>query len=330
MTSLVESIRWGISPQEQADFYMGIYTQDIYPTFQNARLGFPLYRSMNVMYYNVDWLSELKAAGEIDFEGPPQTPEQFKTAACAAAATPYSRSVAESSSGYQVNIDATTFASWTFSHGGNIFDDERNRYSLNNESAVTAMAFLQDLVNQGCAGITAERYDDQADFSQGASLFTISSSAGLPFYQSAVLESASFNWSVTSLPHTSVDPVQNIYGTSLSISKNTPESELAAWLFIKYLVNPEVQAQWVRASNYLPVRKSAAGSLGDYFTANPAYTAAFELLPYATSEPSVPGYNFVSNMMEEALAAILFGEDVQDTLDQLNQDANLNLVEQQQ
>jgi hypothetical protein len=33
-------------------------------------------------------------------------------------------------------------------------------------------------------------------------------------------------------------------------------------------------------------------------------------------------------MIEKAMAAILAGEDVQDTLDQLNQDANLNLTEQ--
>jgi multiple sugar transport system substrate-binding protein/sn-glycerol 3-phosphate transport system substrate-binding protein len=330
MTSLVASIKWGLSPQEQEDFYSGIYFQDIYPTFQNARLGFPSHRSMIVLYFNADWLAELKAAGVIDFDGPPQNPAQFKAAACAAAENPYSRSQAEKSVGYQISIDASSFASWTFAHGGEVFDDGNISYSLNSEGAVSALTFLQELVNQGCAVITAERFDDQTDFSHGSSLFTVSSSAGLPFYQSAVRENISFNWSVASLPHTSIDPVQVIYGASLSIPKGTPETELAVWLFIKYLVSSEVQAQWVQASTYLPVRNSVAGGLVDYFTANPAYAASFELLPYATSEPSVPGYNLVSNMIEEAMAAILTGEDVQDILNQLNQDANLNLVERQE
>ena len=107
-----------------------------------------------------------------------------------------------------------------------------------------------------------------------------------------------------------------------------PNQNWLSWLFIKYLVSSEVQAQWVQTSNYLPVRASAAGGLTDIFAANPAYATAFEMLPYAVTEPSVPGYDFVSAMVEEAMIAIITGEDVQDTLDQLNEDANLNLAEQ--
>jgi len=328
MTSLVESIKWGLSPQDQADFYSGIYFQDIYPTFQNSRLGFPPHRSMIVMYYNADWLAELKAAGVIDFDGPPQNPEQFKTAACAAAANPFSRSVTETSMGYQFIIDASRFASWTFAFGGDIFDYENNQYSYNSEGAVAAMTYLQDLFTQGCAVLIVERYGDQTDFSRGALLFTVGSTSGLPFYRSAVDEGADFNWFVAPLPHSTAEPAQNVYGASLSMPKGTPEAELAAWLFIKYFVSSEVQAQWVQTSNYLPVRASAAGGLTDYFATNPAYAAAFEMLPYAVTEPSVPGYDFVSGMVEEAMVAIITGEDVQATLDQLNEDANLNLVEQ--
>ena len=141
MTSLVESIKWGLSPQDQADFYSGIYFQDIYPTFQKSRLGFPPHRSMIVMYYNADWLAELKTAGAIDFDGPPQNPEQFKTAACAATGNPFSRSLTETSMGYQFNIDASRFASWTFAFGGDVFDYENNQYSYNNAGAVAAMTY---------------------------------------------------------------------------------------------------------------------------------------------------------------------------------------------
>lgn len=329
MTSLVESIKWGLSPQEQIDFYSGIYSQDIYPTFQNTRLGFPPHRSMFVMYYNADWLAELKAVGAIDFDGPPQNPEQFEAAACAAVVNPFSRSLTENSMGYQLNINASSFANWTFAHGGDVFDYENAQYSYNNEAAVAAMTYLQDLFNQDCTGLIVERYGDQIDFSQGALLFTVGSTSSLPFYQSDVIEIGPFNWSVASLPHSPVEPVQYVYGSSLSIPKGTSESELAAWLFIKYFVSPEVQAQWVQASNYLPVRASVAGGLGDYFATNPAYATSFEMLQYAITEPSIPGYYFVSGMVEEAMVAIIAdGADVQSTLDQLTEDANINLAEQ--
>jgi multiple sugar transport system substrate-binding protein/sn-glycerol 3-phosphate transport system substrate-binding protein len=131
-------------------------------------------------------------------------------------------------------VDASRFASWTFAFGGDVFDYENSQYSYNNPAAVEAMGFLQDLFNEGCATIVTEAYGDQTDFGQGRLLFTVGSSSGLPFYQSAVDEGAQFEWSVAAIPHTTADPVMNIYGASVSIPKTTPEEELAAWLFVKY------------------------------------------------------------------------------------------------
>jgi multiple sugar transport system substrate-binding protein len=78
----------GLSEEDQADFFPGFFNADVFPTFGNQRLGFPPNRSMEVMYYNMDWLAELFEAGAISFEGAPQTPEQFAEAACAAVENP--------------------------------------------------------------------------------------------------------------------------------------------------------------------------------------------------------------------------------------------------
>jgi multiple sugar transport system substrate-binding protein/sn-glycerol 3-phosphate transport system substrate-binding protein len=330
MTSLVDSIKWGLTRADQADFFSGFYNQDIFPTMDNQRLGFPPNRSMEVVYYNQDWLAELYAAGAIDFEGPPQTPEQFKAAACAAVANPFSASTTDISMGYELSIDASRFASWTFAFGGDVFDYDTTQYSYNNEAAVTAMSYLQDLFNEGCATIVVESYGDQTDFGQGGLLFTVGSTSGLPYYQSAIDEGAQFNWSVAAIPHTTEEPVQNIYGASVSMPKHSPESELATWLFIKYYTSPEVQAKWAQVSGYFPVRASAADGLTDFFEATPQYKAGFDMLQYGTTEPAVPGYDFVREIVEEAMAAVAEGADVQATLDQLNEDANVSLAEQLQ
>jgi len=159
-----------------------------------------------------------------------------------------------------------------------MFDYNTSQYSYDSDAAVEAMSFLQDLFNSGCATIVVERYGDQTDFGTGKLLFTVGSSSGLPFYQTAVDEGGGgFEWDVAAIPHTTPDPVQNIYGASLGIPKTTPEGELAAWLFIKYFTTPEVQAKWAEASNYFPVRESVAENLSDYFDANPAYKTAFEM-----------------------------------------------------
>jgi len=322
MNSLVNSPKWGLTEEEIADFFPAFFKQDVFPTFGNARLGFPPNRSMEVMYYNIDWLKEM------GYDGPPTTPEEFKEMACKAVEQPFSKATAEGSMGYELSLDASRFASWTFAFGGDVFDYEKNQYSYNNEAAVAAMTFIQDLFKSGCATIVTERYGDQTDFGAGRLLFTVGSSSGLPYYRAAVGEGAQFNWSVAAIPHVTPDPVMNIYGASVSMPKTTPERELATWIFIKYFTSPEIQARWAKVSNYFPVRKSAAEALTDYFEANPAYKTAFELLPYGKFEPPVPGYDFVRDKVREAMAAIADGADVQSTLDKLTEEANEILAEQ--
>jgi len=128
MTPLVNSPKWGLSEAEQKDFFPGFWAQDVFPTYGNARLGFPPQRSMEVMYYNGEWLAELKAAGKIDFDGPPTNPDQFKAAACAAKDNPFSKATAEGPMGYELSIDASRFASWTFAFGGDVFDYNTSKF----------------------------------------------------------------------------------------------------------------------------------------------------------------------------------------------------------
>jgi len=336
--AFVNSATWGLSAEEQADFFEAFYTSDVFPTYDNARLGFPPNRSMEVMYYNIDWLAELEAAGAVSFSGAPQTPEQFVEAACAATANPFSMTANPDvpSVGYQLSVDASRFASWTFAFGGDIFDYENGIYALNGEASVAAMEMLQGLFADGCAVEVTESFGDQTSFGQGVTLFTVGSSSGLPFYGSAVTggyeatdNPEGFEWSVGAIPHTTAEPVQNIYGASVSIVNSTPEQELAAWLFIKYYTDPRVQAIWAVAANYFPVRASTAAELETYFADNAAYATAFDLLQFGYSEPPVANYEFVRGEISSVMAFLVQNpdEDVQAALDELNEVANANLEE---
>jgi multiple sugar transport system substrate-binding protein len=326
MNPLVNSEKWGYSEEEQADFFPAFFNSDVFPTFDGQRLGFPPNRSMEVMYYNRAWLAELNAAGAISFEGAPQTPEQFKEAACAAAANPFSAATgdAANSIGYELSVDASRFASWTFAHGGDMFDYEAGEYDLNSEAANAAMTFLQDLYASGCARTVTESFGDQTNFGAGTTLFTVGSSSGLPFYRTAVEEGAKFDWSLAALPHTSEEPRMNIYGASVSIPATTPEQELAAWLFVKYYTSPEIQAAWGLASNYFPVRASAAESelIQTEFASNEPYKTAFDLLPFGVAEPPVPGYDPVRVEMSNTMIAIVDGAEVASSLDTLDETAD--------
>lgn len=332
LNALVNSEKWGLTAEEQGDFFPAFWNSDVFPTFENQRLGIAPNRSMEVMYYNSDWLAELRAAGAISFDGPPTSPEQFREAACAAAANPFSGATGDTANsiGYELSVDASRFASWTFGFGGDIFDYEAGMYTLNSEAAVAALTFLQELYAGGCARTVTENFGDQTNFGAGTTLFTVGSSSGLPFYRSAVAEGANFAWSLNAIPHTTEEPRQNIYGASVSIPKTTPEGELAAWLFVKYYTSSEVQAAWGLASNYFPVRASAATSeaIQAEFAANEPYKTAFDLLQFGVAEPPVPGYDPVRKEMENAMVAIVGGAEVVSTLDALNDAANAILESQ--
>jgi len=329
MRPLVDSATWGLSAEDKADFFPGFYSSDIFPSFGNARLAIAPNRSMEVLYYNAEWLSELRAAGLIDFDGPPATPDQFAQAACAATSAPFSKATATGAIGYELSTDASRFASWTFAFGGDVFDYDNNRYTYDSPAAVEAMTFLQGLFDEGCATFVTEAYGDQTNFGAGRTLFTVGSSSGLPFYQSAVEAGANFEWSVAAIPHTTPEPVMNIYGASVGIpSGHSAEADLAAWLFLKYYTGTEAQAKWAVASQYFPVRQSVAASLGDFFESLPPYKTAFEMLEYGIAEPPVPGYDFVRDLIEAEMAAIMDGAEVEETLALANGEANLILDEQ--
>jgi len=306
----VESEKWGYTEAELSDFFPIALAADYLPQFE-ARYGWPPYKSMEVMYYNEDWLAEL------GYDGPPETWEEFGEMSCKAVEQPFSGATGEGAVlGYEYSIDASRFATFAFSRGGNIINETGTGYVFNDAAGLEALTFLKDLDDQGCAAVVTERYGDQTDFGAGRALFTISSISGLPYYGQAVDEGAGFNWSVNPPPHSTATPRLNIYGASQSIFVSTPEEQLAAWLFIKWLSGPEQQATWASSTGYFPTRQAAADLLADYFAEHPTYEKAFTFMAmdYGIESP-VAGYDECRAAIAEMLIAVMGGEDAQTQLD---------------
>lgn len=318
-SALIEHPLWGFSAAERADFFPGIFEQDVYSVFDGARLGLPFSRSADVLVYNRDWLLELGV------DSPPDNSEAFRRLACAAAETPFSQTSMERSFGYELNIDASRFASWVFAFGGDLFNEQSNAFTLNDPGAVAAMRLLQELVGSGCVSLSGEWYGDLSRFGDGGLLFTVGSSGNLRAVHRAVEDGRQFVWNAAPLP--GGDLRLNVYGASLSIPVSTPERELAAWVFARYLTEPEVQAEWAMATGALPVRAQAGEYMIDFLANNPAERVVFELLAEAQAEPSVPGYDVVRQEIETAMDGIMAGANVEATLDALNQAANAILEE---
>jgi multiple sugar transport system substrate-binding protein/sn-glycerol 3-phosphate transport system substrate-binding protein len=291
----IASEKYGLSEADVNDYYQAFLEGDRYPKFDGKILSFPPNRSMEVMYYNKDWLAEL------GYEGPPQTWDEFAEM-CEAATDP-----AAETSGYAISPSASTFAGWVWTRGGEILNEDATEV-LFEEEGQEALAFLQNLVEQGYAYQIAERYGDQTDFANEKALFTFGSTAGLPYYDAAI--EGRFDWSISPMPHSTEEPIVDMYGPSITVFQTTPEKQLASWLFLKWFTAPEQTARWAITTGYFPVRKSAAQSdrMLEHFSENPLYAKAFSFLKYAKTEPTLAGWQTVRDVLEESIVAVVTGE----------------------
>ncbi len=318
-TPYMNSSKWGLSTEEKKDFVQSFLKQDY---IGGAQIGFPPNRSLEVFYYNIDWLKELGC------EEPPRTWGEFAQLCRKAKEQPFSRSEnKERSLGFLVEADASRLASLVFTRGGDLVDAQSKAYTLDTRPVRDALTMLRTLLQDGAVELMSEDYGDQREFAAGQVLFILRSSSGLPFVTSAVEDGLDFAWNVTYPPNELEKPIVNVYGASVSLGKTNPREQLAAWLFLKWFVEPAQQARWVRASNYFPVRRSTAQELQTYFEQNPRYKAAYELLDYGKSEPSMSGYQQVRRLIQEAMVKIVEGDDVDLVLASLQQAANKSIEE---
>ena len=323
-TILAESKKWGVT-QSDIDDWGANWTVGFSAYFDgNPKLLHEVGKSLEVVYYNKDWLNELGLSE-------PQTPAEFAEAACAATNSTFSGRVGDTASlGYEIDTDASNFAAWVFAHGGDVFDYDSGQYILYSIEAVEAMEFIQGMANKGCAQVTRDKYADQQYLGLGSNLFALSSTSGITYFQKAIEEGYNGQWEISKVPHTTKNPVMNLYGGGL-IMGNTGNVDkmVAAYQWMKYISNTENSAVWSTESGYGFVRTSSADHPLIQAKRNelPQYDRSLGLIQYGKGEPSVPAYYSVRGEIEKAYAAIINGDDIMSTLNALNDEANAILAD---
>lgn len=295
LNPFLQSKKYGLTSEDLADYYKTFLDSDLNPQFKGERLGFPTQRSIEVMYYNIDWLKQL---------GYDKAPADWKT---------YQDAIQKASDssknkyGYPWKHDASDFASMVFSRGGQIINADGSAYDFNSTAGVDSVTLQQQAFkNKWAVEIPpSERYGEQNRFAIGNLLTVFGSSSGMPFYQQAVSKGAKFKWDIGLLPHGDKFGV-DLYGASVSAYKTSPEKELAAWLVIKFLGEKPQTAKWAIATGYLPVRKSAKDEVIAAYKKDPkwgpvadSYARMFDWFQYAEIEAPVAGYDPVRSLIDK-------------------------------
>jgi sn-glycerol 3-phosphate transport system substrate-binding protein len=106
-----------------------------------------------------------------------------------------------------------------------------------------------------------------------------------------------------------ISPTVPLSGPDLVLLKTNPHRQLAAWLLMRWLTEPEQSAYWARTTAQFPVRRSAEDDplLLDYLAAHPVLGAAWKFEALATTESAVPGWLAVRSILSVTLARVTGG-----------------------
>jgi ABC-type glycerol-3-phosphate transport system substrate-binding protein len=295
----IHSAKYGLTTDELNDYIPSYIEATHFSQYDGKQLTFPYTKSDLVLYTNMD------LARSLGFDKPPVTWDDF-LAMCRA-------SVASGHQGYAMAVDASGFDGVVFSFGGDVISADGKTPLFDQPASVKALQLYETLAREKLA-YQATGIDDQNDVTSGKTLFMMRSSTSVPFLAAAFKDDG--KWAVSVIPQgtapsATTKPVTVLYGANVSIMKTTPEKQLAAWTFIKWLTRPEVTARWgLDTSNgYFPVRQSTLQQqvAAEFLSANQRFKDALDVSRNGKVEPSAHGWAEVRTIIQDGMTGILTG-----------------------
>jgi ABC-type glycerol-3-phosphate transport system substrate-binding protein len=285
---------WGPGSDFSADFPPVFWAQD---NLDGKQLGIPAQRSARFLFYNKTW------AHILGFDSPPATAEEFRQQACAAN-TSFRTDSSPQNDGYGgwfVDTDWQTTYSWMLAFGGGVVDG--NAFGFRTDPNLAALQFVKSLYDDHCAWFSLDLLPLDS-FTRRLALFTSGDLAEVPMANESMSRlNNTDEWTLVPFPGTT-GSVLVTYGPSYSVLKSTPEKQLAAWLFARWLLSPENQAQWVEATGLFPLRNSVLDLIGPYRTASPQWDAAVGDLSLAQGVPQLASWRKVRYVLEDGTKVI--------------------------
>lgn len=298
-------------------------TDAFYDVFESSpegeQISLPAERSARVLFYNLTW------AKELGFSQPPKTPAQFQEQACAAAAALNADRFYENNGtgGWLWELDSLTVLSWLAAFDAHPEVPVDGTYQFQTENAAAGFSFLRTLLDGGCAWAnkTLSTYEI---FASRRALFFSGSLQDIPALKIAMpyLKSADA-WTVIPYPAADGDQVVLTSGVDFAIPQSEPARQLAAWMFMRWLLEPQQQARLIRAGGTYPLSEHALSGLDAYSRQNAQWETALAWIPESQPAPADARWRTVRSLLQDAAWQIAQPyvklEDIPDVLTQLDE-----------
>ena len=294
---------WGFSETEISDFVPSIMNIG-YDPFRQAQLGFPTRLFSELMIINMDALHEL------GYDTPPSNLAELVETACAfREAGGWSESKFGTAQGFFLPLEAEFLIGMNAANGGTLFKESPAPYfAFNTPPLEETLTRLVELQARNCIQTVQSSVDAIDSFAAGQSLFYFGNSSILTLLRDNIAQNYAvpFEWGVFPLPGEDTQPIY-VFGPIMSIVNQSPESNLAAWLFLKWFLDTEPQSAWVEATGSLAIRQSSTASLVNHFATFPQWQQAQTLINQSalTTLPALAGYDVIRLEIQFALQRLL-------------------------
>ena len=281
---------FGMSALEMSEFPTVIWQQD---EVDGVRLGMPAQRTGRFILYNQTW------ARELGFNSPPESSFDFEEQACAVnqALAKDADENNDALGGWLIDTHAATALSWMYAFNGSV--QEEQGYRILTNSNIEAFKFLKILQQKNCAWVASP---DMSVYDRFASRQALFATASLEEFMD---QSRAFGalgnkdeWIV--LPFPGKDQTAFVvYGSSFVVFESDDVTQLASWLFIRWMLSAERQAKWVQSTGLFPLRSSTENLLADYSASHPQWAEAVALLPTGKMTPKLASWRIVRVMLSD-------------------------------
>ena len=266
------------------DYYPAVWQ---YGEVNGHRYGLPWAASALLLYYNVD---ALKSRG---LSAPKTWDELAKTAKLISS---------RASKGLIWILDMWPFATLVEGRGGHLF--KNGQPNFNSPDALDGLKYLADL-NKANA-LLPRSYNELSlagiDFLRTRGQMVVGTTSVFP---AAKEYSYAIKIGAVALPGKGVSGE----GQIVILDKTDPEAQKGAWEFWQFLNRPENLARWVKASFYLPTRRSVTTALGDFVTNNVVLSQGLIALERSEGYPHAAELNEWELTLNTALERVLKGND---------------------
>ncbi|HLR01653.1 MAG TPA: ABC transporter substrate-binding protein [Virgibacillus sp.] len=255
-------------------------------TIDDKLYSMPFSASLATMYYNKDMFEEVG----LDPENPPTTYEEMEEAAQTIKDETGNVGFSMATIGYYLEQLLTNQGA-LYLDNDNGYGGEPTKTLIDEEPGQLVFEWLDRMNQEGTFKNYGSDWEDpRAPFLSGELGMYFDSSANTQ----EVVQDAPFEVGTAPLPNPEgVDPVGGqVGGNSIYITNKVPEEDReGAYEFLKYLISPEVQAEWASKTGYFPINKKSPEEdvLVETYDEFPQMKTAVDVAEDTPAEPATSG-----------------------------------------